>query len=73
MFWAFYTIHAVKNNTETSICLASPKCIAELISVLLNDNENLFTKGQTRIINNVMDLLNKMGYTYLTPVWEREW
>ena len=53
--------------------MASPKCIAELISVLLNDNENLFTKGQTRIINNVMDLLNKMGYTYLTPVWEREW
>ena len=73
MFWAFYKIHAVKNNAETSICLASPKNIAELISFLLNDNENLFAKGQTRIINNAMDLLNKMGYTNLSPVWEREW
>lgn len=72
MFWAFYMIHVVKNNAEASICLTSPKNIAELISFLLNDNENLFTKGHTRIIN-AMDLLNKMGYTNLSPVWKREW
>ena len=73
MFWVFYKIHAVKNNVDTSILLTSPKNIAELISFLLNDNENLFIKGQTRMINNAMHLLNKMGYTNLNPVWEREW
>lgn len=73
MFWVFYKIHAVKNNVETSILLTSPKNIAELISFLLNDNENLFIKGQTRMINNAMHLLNKMDYTNLNPVWEREW
>ena len=73
MFWVFYKIHAVKNNVETSILLTSPKNIAELISFLLNDNENLFIKGQTHMINNAMYLLNKMGYTNLNPVWEREW
>lgn len=73
MFWVFYKIHAVKNNVETSILLTSPKNIAELISFLLNDNENLFIKGQTHMINNAMHLLNKMGYTNLKPVWEREW
>lgn len=73
MFWVFYKIHAVKNNVDTSILLTSPKNIAELISFLLNDNENLFIKGQTRMINNAMHLLNKMDYTNLNPVWEREW
>ena len=73
MFWVFYKIHAVKNNVDTSILLTSPKNIAELISFLLNDNENLFIKGQTRMINNAMHLLNKMDYTNLNPVWERQW
>lgn len=73
MFWVFYKIHAFKDNSEASICLTSPKNIAEIISFLLHNTENPFMKGHTRIINNAMDLLYEMGYTSLTPVWIREW
>lgn len=73
MFWAFYKIHAVKDNTETSICLTSPKSIAEIISFLLSYKGKPFIKGRTYIINNAMDLLYEMGYTNLSPVWIHEW
>ena len=73
MFWAFYEIIALKDNTETLICLARPKFIAEIISYLLDNADNPFEKWNTNVLNDAMDLLIRMGYTDLNPVWIREW
>ena len=73
MFWAFFEIKALKDNTETLICLTRPKIIAEIISFLLDNTDNPFKKGHTNVLNDAMILLNKMGYTDLNPIWIREW
>lgn len=73
MFWTFYEIKALKDNTETLIYLAKPKFIAEIISFLLDNADNPFKKGHTNVINDSMDLLIRMGYADLNPVWIREW
>lgn len=73
MFWAFYEIKALKDNTKTLICLARPKFIAEIISHFLDNADNPFEKGNTNVLNDAMDLLIRMGYTDLNPVWIREW
>jgi len=43
--WAFYEIKALKDNTETLICLTRPKIIAEIIFFLLDNTDNPFKKG----------------------------
>lgn len=58
---------------KTLICLVRPKFIAEIISYLLDNADNLFKKGNTNVLNDAMYLLIRMGYTDLNPVWIREW
>ncbi|GKS14897.1 hypothetical protein YDYSY3_58970 [Paenibacillus chitinolyticus] len=71
--WAFYNITAQKNDLETTIHLGKPKHIAEIISYLMKQRKELFTKGQPHILNNAWDLLMEMGYSNFNPVWVGEW
>jgi hypothetical protein len=72
-FWAFYNITAQKNDLETTIHLGKPKHIVEIISYLMKQRKELFTKGQPHILNNAWDLLMEMGYSNFNPVWVGEW
>ncbi|KEQ26763.1 hypothetical protein [Paenibacillus tyrfis] len=72
-FWAFYSITAQKNDLKTIIHLGKPKHIAEIISYLMKQRKELFTKGQPHILNNAWDLLMEMGYSNFNPVWVGEW
>lgn len=71
--WAFYDSTAQINDLETTICLSRPKNIAEIISYLVKERQELFTKGQPHILDNGWDLLKKMGNSHFNPVWIREW
>lgn len=72
-FWAFYNITAQKSDLETTIHLGKPKNIAEIISYLLKQRKELFTKGQPHILDTAWDLLMEMGYSNFNPVWVGEW
>ncbi|MCG7408321.1 hypothetical protein MH117_12890 [Paenibacillus sp. ACRRX] len=71
--WAFYNITAQINGLEADIHLCKPKHIAEIISYLMKQRKELFTKGQPHILNNAWNLLMEMGYSHFNPIWVGEW
>jgi len=58
---------ATKNNLEVMINLNKPSYIAEIIQYLANDKID-FSKGKKHLVENGLQLLNEMGYTFVHTI-----
>lgn len=71
--WSFYDISAQYHELVTVIHLGKPKHIAEIISYLRANRQELWVRKKPHVLEDAWGLLKEMGYSELNPIWTRQW